>query len=427
MRITSSGLSADIDLDAIDLFDPGFYATGDPHPVWKLMREKAPAHRQTLPDGRSFLSVTRYADVSAVLRDHTRFTSRRGTVLSVLGSTDPAGNKMLAASDPPVHTAMREPLNRVMSFTALEAQKPQVKRLVHRMLAPLADGGTFELAAAATAFPMAFTGLLMGLPEEDLGDLARLATMAVAPEDAMFQEGEVGGNLVTAHHELFEYLAERVGPSAGQDNLIGYLVGMDAGGRRLRHDEIVFNSYSMLLGANATTPHSIAATILALIEHPEQYARLREDPELVAPAVEEGLRWASPANHFLRHAVTDTEIAGTPVRRGEAVVAWIGSANRDESVFTDPYRFDVGRSPNRHLAFGWGPHYCIGAPLARIALRLLFGELARLVERLEPTGEVEHLTSNFIAGIKRMPVVATLRAGADEVLAAANEETRVPR
>ncbi|KAA2254640.1 cytochrome P450 [Solihabitans fulvus] len=417
MRITVPDGPLDaVDLDAVDLRDPVFHATGDPHAVWRAMRAKSPVHRQELPDGRSFLSVTRHADVGAVLRDHRRFTSRRGTLLSILGEADPAGDKMMAASDPPIHTAMREPLAKVLSYGALRARQPDIRLVVRRLLAPVADGGPWDLAEAVAGFPMAFTGALMGLPERDWPYLTELTTMAIAPEDASFVDGAGHGNLVTAHHELFEYFAQRIQSRTHRDDLIGFLARMQLGERRMRLDEIVYNCYSLLLGANVTTPHAIAATVLAFVENPDQYARIGDDPDAVADAVEEGLRWSSPANHFMRYAVADTELGGVPVRAGEALVTWLGSANRDERVFTDPYRFDVARQPNRHLAFGLGPHYCVGAPLARIALRLFFGELVALASGFELAGPVEHLSSNFTAGIRRMPITVRLREHAAATL-----------
>ncbi|MFC6091651.1 cytochrome P450 [Saccharothrix lopnurensis] len=412
MRLSTPTGDEEVDLDAVDLFDAATYSDGDPHVVWHAMRDRAPVHRQVLPDGRGFVSVTRHDDVSAVLRDHTRFTSKRGTLLSILGSADPAANKMMAASDPPVHTAMREPMAKALSFTALRARHPSVLAVVRRLLAPLAGAEPWDVAEAGTGFPMEFTGALMGLPESDWPELARLTTMAIAPEDPSFGAEAGHGSLVAAHHELFEYFGEQVQGRGERDDLIGFLKAMDVGGRGMRADELVYNCYSLLLGANVTTPHALAGTVLAFTEHPDEYARLTGDDHQTSIAVEEGLRWASPANHFMRYAVVDTELSGRPVRAGEAVVAWLGSANRDERVFADPYRFDVARTPNRHVAFGFGPHYCIGAPLARIALRLLFGEVVRLVERFELAGPVAHLRSNFVAGIRNMPVRAVLRPGA---------------
>ncbi|MFG7941085.1 MULTISPECIES: cytochrome P450 [Streptomyces] len=420
MRLTRPAETPALDPAETDLADPRLYATGDPHAIWLTMREHAPVLRQTLADGRSFWSVVRYHDVNDVLRDHTRFTSERGTLLSTLAVDDPAGGKMMAASDPPRHTALREPLSRAMSMRAMRRWEPRIRQMVLRLLAPLAEGTPWDLAEAAASFPMAFTGTLMGLPEPDWPRLTRLTSMAVAPTDSEFQEGR--GTLVAAHHELFEYFADHLRATAGtaDDSLVGFLRGMEIEGRRLRQDEIVYNCYSLLLGANVTTPHAIAGTVLAFIEEPGQYARLTADPALLTRAVEEGLRWSSPANHFMRYTRRETELSGVRIPAGEAVVAWLGSANRDRRVFAEPFAFDVGRSPNRHVAFGFGPHYCVGAPLARVALRILFEEIVANVGQFEQAGPVEHLASNFVAGIKHLPVTARLLDGAAERLGAAH-------
>ena len=416
MRITANGTAVpETDITAADLHAPSLYGSGDPHPIWTAMRRHSPVHRQELPDGRAFWSVTKYHDVNDVLRDHTRFTSARGTLLSILGGRDPAGGRMMAASDPPAHTAMRRPMAELLSARALAPLVPKVRRVVDRMLAPLA-GGAWNLARAAADFPMAFTGTLMGLPQSDWPRLTRLTSAAIAPEDPEFHRGP--GTLASAHHELFSYFSAEVRRRAADpgDDLVGHLLRMDVGGRPFRHDDLVYNCYSLLLGANVTTPHAVAGTVLALVEHPDEYRRVLADPALVPLAVEEGLRWSSPANHFLRHVTRPTEIRGVELRRGDPVVAWLGSANRDEEVFAEPFRFDVTRSPNRHVAFGFGPHYCIGAPLARIALRLLFEQVVDTVAEFRLEAPVEHLTSNFVAGVKDMRVTARLHPGALERL-----------
>jgi cytochrome P450 len=415
--VASSPESAGIDLSTIDLFDARLHGEGDPHAIWAAMRRKAPVHHQRLADGRAFRSVTRYKEVAEVLRDHTRFTSRNGTLLSILGQADPAGDKMLAASDPPIHTAMREPLTKVLSFAALQSRRPRIRRIVHRLLAALLDGGTWDIGKSAQAFPMAFMGGLMGLPESDWAELARLSAAAVAPDDPAYRESGSHGAAVAAHHQLFSYFSGRVGRRADHDDgLLGFLSRMRVAGRPMRHDEIVYNCYSLLLGANVTTPQTAAGTVLALTRNPGELRRLAADPALVDSGVEEGLRWVSPASHFMRHVVADTELAGVRLKKGEAVVAWIGSANRDEAVFADPYRFDVGRSPNRHLAFGFGPHYCIGAPLARMALRLFLEEFVNAVESVEVAGPVVRLHSNFVAGFTSVPVRARLRQPVTDAL-----------
>ncbi|MEU8501952.1 cytochrome P450 [Streptomyces lavendulae] len=401
-------LAPSTDLDSLDLLDPHLYASGDPHAIWTTLRERAPVHLQSLPDGRRFWSVTKHRDVREVLRDHTRFTSSQGTLLSVLGSRDPASGKMMAASDPPVHTMLHEPIARLLSRRALEPFVPKVRQVGRRLIERLVDG-PWDLAELAAGFPMAFTGTLMGIPEQDWARLTVLTTAAIAPEDPDFRLGNGLTTLATAHHELFSYFSRRTRRIPREDGLISALIGLEAGGRRLRHDELVYNCYSLLLGANVTTPHAVTQTVLAFIENPAEYRKLLDDPRLVSGAVEEGLRWSSPASHFLRHATQDTTLRGQQVCAGDAVATWLGSANRDEEVFPEPFRFDVTRSPNPHIAFGFGPHHCVGAALARMALNVLFAEITDSVERFELAGPVEHLASNFAAGIKHMPVVAKLR------------------
>jgi cytochrome P450 len=396
----------------VDLFDPALYSTGHPHALWRVLRAKAPVHRQELADGRRFWSVTRYDDACRVLRDHEYFTSEKGTLLSALDAGDPAGGKMMAASDPPRHTLLRESLNRVLSAKAVAARREVLRRPVGRLLEPLMAGETADLAVAAADFPMDFVGTFMGLPEADWPRLTRLTTMAVAPHDPAFQEGTSGLTLVTAHHELFEYFSARLAERDGTptDDLIGHLMRMRIDGEPLDHETIVYNCYSLILGANVTTPHTITGLVQALIDHPEAHRRAAADPALVPGCVEEGLRWSSPANHFMRYAVRDVELGGCRIEAGEALAVWLGSANRDEAVFANPYEFDIERRPNRHVAFGFGPHYCVGGALARLSLQMLFEEIFARIERFELAGEVRHLASNFVAGIKSMPVRAVPRS-----------------
>jgi cytochrome P450 len=419
VRISAPSEPLDVELEKVNLFDPMLYGLGDPHPIWKALRDRAPVWWQQLDDGRGFWAVSTHEDACWVLRDHTAFTSQKGTLLCILGALDPAGGRMMAVTDPPKHTQMREPLTRALSPKMIRPRRPEIERIVRHLLAPLAEGEPWDLAAAVAGFPMAFTGVLMGVPRADWPRLTRLTTMAIANDDPEFQEGSSRSTLIGAHHELFEYFSKqvRIRRAAPRDDLIGLLMRMEVEGRPMQLDGIVYNCYSLLLGANVTTPHVVAATVLAMIEHPEVYRHWTGHPELLVTGVEEGLRWASPANHFMRYAVKDVTVRGVRIREGEALAVFLGSANRDEEVFDDPYRFDLARRPNRHIAFGFGHHFCVGGPLARIALQILFSEILRLVERFELAGPVEHLTSNFVAGIKHMPVKARLCPGAERELA----------
>jgi cytochrome P450 len=392
---------------AVDLFDPSFHATGDPHAVWARLRATAPLHRQELPDGRAFWSVTRHRDVCRVLAEHRLFTSQRGSLLMQLGRGDAAAGRMLVATDPPRHAQLRRPLTRLFTGPALTAMTGLIREAARAVLAP-GDDGPWDLARRAAELPMAVAGALMGIPAQDRPELVRWTGMAAAPTDPLFAVAGEGATLAIAHHELFEYFSglarAKAGGGADADDLVGHLLSVHAGDGPLSHDEVVVNCYSILLGANATTPHTITGTVLALMEHPGQYRAAATDPSLVPGLVEEGLRWTSPASSFLRHATEDTELAGGRVRGGDPVVAWIGSANRDETVFPDPDRFDIGRVGNRHVAFGHGPHHCLGAAMARLTLRVFFEETLRLVEAFEPAGPPVRLVSNFVAGHTHLPV-----------------------
>ncbi|MEY9846721.1 cytochrome P450 [Streptacidiphilus sp. MAP5-3] len=400
--------SATVDLNRVNLFDPRFHATGDPHRVWAAMRERAPLHRQELPDGRSFWSVTRYHDVCRVLGEHREFTSERGSLLHQLGTNDAASGLLLVATDPPRHTELRRPLNRMFSATGLAATRERIRAAVRGILAPALDVGEWDLAECAAKLPMAVAAQVMDIPEEYWPDLVAWSAMAASPEDPAHAVPD-GSALLVAHHGLFDYFSREFDRRSGTpgDDAIRLLMTMRGG--ELSREEVVVNCYSLLLGANATTPHTVTGTLLALAERPWLYRRAAAEPAAIPGLVEEGLRWSSAASCFLRHAVDDVEIAGGVVPAGDPVAVWIGSANRDATVFRDPELFDPTRGDNRHIAFGFGPHYCLGATMARITLRIFFEEFLGLFEEIEPAGEPVRLASNFVSGYTRVPLRTRVR------------------
>ncbi|MCX4920143.1 cytochrome P450 [Streptomyces sp. NBC_00687] len=413
MRLTP-GPARDIDLDGVDLFDLDLYTSGDPHPVWDLMRAKAPLHHQVLPDGREFWSVTRYEDVCRVLGDHREFTSERGTVPTHLGQDDVAAGVLMTSTDPPRHTEVRRPLGSKLTARAVRSWEDSIRRTVVRFLEPALDGEVFDLAERALLLPAIVTGPLLGIPDKDWAELVQLTAMVTAPSDPHFQLGSEAATLAISHHELVTYVTEwvkrRRASGDQDDSLLHHLMSVRPGGAPLSDEEIALDGYSILLGANVTTPHTVSGTVQALIERPEQFDKVQADPTLIPNLVEEGLRWTSAACNFMRYAVTDVPIAGGIIPAGAAVVAWIGSANRDASQFPDPHTFDITR-PNakRQVAFGFGPHFCIGAPLARLTLRVFFEELLDRFASLDLAGEPEHLRSYFIAGMTHLPIAAQKR------------------
>ncbi|MFF8633776.1 cytochrome P450 [Streptomyces pilosus] len=411
MRMTVSGASASCGFDMVDLHDPMLYGQGEPHSVWRHLRRHSPVHRNVTADGRSFWSVTRHQDVMRVLRDHEVFTSARGNLLTTLGTDDVAGGRMVTVTDPPHHARLRAPQVAALTAGVRGTGGTRMREAVRALLRPALDGSPWDLARAATRLPLMALGPVMGLPAADWPALGRLAFAAVAPDDPVYAAEGTRTTLATAHHELFSYFraALRSRHRSPADDLLTRLLPPAGEDTRAAAELAVYHCYSLLLGAVTTLPHTVSATALAMAENSRVIEAMRQGPQALATGVEEALRWSSPAAHVLRHTTRPVELAGVPLSRGEAVVAWLGSANRDEAVFPDPYRFDPGRTPNRHLAFGYGPHYCLGAALARASLTAVLVELVDAVEAVEVCGPVEHLNSHFIAGINRLPVRLTPR------------------
>jgi cytochrome P450 len=407
------GAGRDIDLDRVDLFDLDLYTSGDPHAIWDAMRAKAPLHHQVLPDGREFWSVTRYDDVCRVLGDYQTFSSERGTVVTHLGVDDVAAGRLMTSTDPPRHTEVRRAIGAKLTARAVASSQNRIRQAIVRFLESALDGSTWDLAERAHRLPMIVAGPLLGIPERDWDEVVQLSSMVTAPSDPHFQCGSEAATLAISHHELVssvtEWVKRRRSAAGGDGSLLDHLMSVRVGDAPLTDEEIALDGYSILLGANVTTPHTVSGTVLALIERPEQFAKVRSDPSLISNLVEEGLRWTSAACNFMRYAVRDAQIGGGTVPAGGAVVAWIGSANRDESQFSDPHAFDVTRNASRQVAFGFGPHYCIGAPLARMTLRIFFEELLQRFASIDLDGEPQHLRSFFIAGMTHLPIVAQKR------------------
>jgi cytochrome P450 len=258
--------------------------------------------------------------------------------------------------------------------------------------------------------PMAVGARMMGLPAADVDPLMRLAYASLAPDEPRYQvPGLDGPTAAYAHYEIVAYfsacLAERR-KRPGSD-LISHLIAVEVGGRPMTDHELLANCLSLLLGAVVTTSHVISATIIALTETHAGEGRWPDSPSMPA-MIEEALRWSSPVTHFMRRARRDTEICGQKISEGDAVTAWIASANRDETTFPRAYELDFGRAPNRHVTFGAGPHICLGRDLGRLMLMHSFEQLIASIESFELADDPVHLASNEIAGVISLPVRAKL-------------------
>jgi cytochrome P450 len=404
--MTPPGPGARLPLDGIDLYDPERYRSSAQHPAWHSLREQAPVWAQRTPAGGRFWSATRYQDVAAILMDDRHFGSEHGTILAVAGG-DIAGGKTINLMDQPKHAWVRLPAMRTMSTRVSRERREAVRAHVRSILGDAFEcGEVVDFAGLMLHLPLAAVGEVIGIPPELWPGIPRWAMAGVAPGDPEFAIGSEEETLKKAHYELFSTFSALIRERRGrrQDDLISILLDLDFGGRRMDDHELLLNCYSFAMGAITTTPQVASHLLLALIEQPGAWRRLRADRSLVPAAVEEALRWASPTNHLMRRVLTRVRVADTWLEEGDLICAWVASANRDQAVFPNPYEFLPGRSPNPHLAFGIGAHRCIGGPPAQIALAVLLEEMLDRVEDVRLAGEVTHLYSNFINGITHLPV-----------------------
>jgi cholest-4-en-3-one 26-monooxygenase len=403
-----------VDVAQIDLLDRDRFTQGIPHEWFTWLRANAPVFHHDEPDGAGFWVITRYDDIVAANRDAAAFSSSQdlGGVVTLEGPTAPfpgtemAGNMMLFM-DPPGHTRYRKLVNRGFTPRMIAALEPHVRELTAGIVeAAIAKGDCDFVVDVAAELPLEVIAELLGVPREDRHKLFDWSNRMVGSEDPEYQVSEQ--HVMEAQVEMFMYaqaLAEqrRADPQA---DIVSTLLAAEVDGDQL--SEMDFNLFFMLLSVagNETTRNAIAHGMNAFLENPDQWALLVDDPQARIPdAVEEILRWASPVLFFRRNATKDVTLGGQTIRAGEKISLWYISANRDENVWDDPFRFDITRNPNPHIAFGGGgPHFCLGAQLARLEIRLLFEELAARVPRLEALGEPERLRSNFIGGIKHLPV-----------------------
>jgi cytochrome P450/nitrite reductase/ring-hydroxylating ferredoxin subunit len=413
---------AGLSVEEIDLTDLDRWVRGVPHEWFELLRQDAPLHWQDESEGAGFWSFTRYDDIVAVSKDYAAYSSETGgTSLQDLTPEELDARKSMIDTDPPRHTRLRAIVNQGFTPRVLNAYEERIRGLARDILARATERGEFDwVADVASELPMWVFSEIMGLPVEDrrllieLGDkllgntdpevMGEAAVAEVALRDAELRKlpfsSPYAADLMAYGLELGE--TRRREP---RDDITTRLVEAEVDGVRLTPRE--FETFFILLttAGNETTRHTISLGLQALFEHPEERARLVSDPSLAAGAADEILRWAHPVHHFRRTATRRIEAHGKVIEPGQKVVVWYASGNFDGRRFADPYRFDVSRSPNRHLTFGLGgPHFCLGAHLARLEVRIWLEEMLPYLDRIEPAGRPDRLRSNFFNGVKRLPV-----------------------
>jgi cytochrome P450 len=416
-----------VQVRSIDLVNPDNYVNGVPFEWFDHLRREAPVywHEEPAPN-RGFWAVTRYDDLVEIHRDWRTYSAAKGFVmLEELQEDQLDARRSLIETDPPRHSALRNLVSKQFTKRAVAVYEDYVRELARSIVDDALGKEEFDFVTEISRLlPMRALCAIMGIPVEDADRLVTLADAMVGHADPEYTTAVIDRDDTDAYRELpfrspagaevFAYADElrRRRRSDPRDDVMTVLATGRAGGVALTDPEYR-NYFSLLVVAgNETTRHTISHGMLALLERREQLDRLANDPGIAETAAEEMIRWATPAMHFRRTAMRDVELRGQRIRAGDKVVTWYISANRDELVFDDPYRFDIARSPNPQVAFGphgASLHFCLGADLARMEVAVLFQELLPRLRSIDLAGPVERLRSNFHNGVKHLPVRAAAR------------------
>jgi len=405
--------------DDLNLANQLFFAHGDPHAVWKRLRAEDPVHWTDGGLSRGFWSVTKLEDVHAVYRDAATFKSGYGLPSSPemeRFDADPqrgAREKMLVQSNAPFHIGLRKAFVGPFLQRAITRYEEPGRKIVAELVDEVLPRGECDFVTdVAAKLPMAIICDMMQVPRTQWGQMFRWANMAMAAEDPEYQiEGGATVTKTAGYGGIFNYVLQLALERRGNpgDDLLSLISNCKVDGRLLTEEEVGHNGFMFVIGGLETTRNSTSGGVAELIRNPGQMRKLREDRTLMRSAIEEIVRWTSPIVQLMRVATRDTELRGRKIKQGDWVVVWNASANRDEEAFEDPYRFDISRWPNDHAGFGYGPHFCLGAHLARLEMRLMLNDVLDRMPDIQLTGEVERVASNLIGGIKRMPVKFTPR------------------
>jgi methyl-branched lipid omega-hydroxylase len=397
---------AEVELDTIDLMDPEWFRDGPPHELFARMRAEAPVRWNETPGQGGFWSVTRHADIAAISRDTDSFSSHRAGIFLEPDQVVPLdlARNLLLYKDPPEHTKYRLPMQSAFVPHSVGPLTDDVRARVTRVIDGVVERGSCDFVKdIAVPVPLGVLAGLMGLPDTDMPRLyewtEQIEKAQRSPEPAAAME---------TFAEMSGYLHEQIANQSDlgeADSLVMRLRRAEVDGRPFDDSEILVFFGLLVFAGNDTTRNTASSGMLALLAHPEQLTMLRDDPALVSSAIEEILRWTSVVNYFVRTATRATEIGGQKIREGDKVVIWYVSGSRDEEVYEDPQTFDISRTDQSHQAFGGGGrHFCLGAGLARLELRIVFEEVLRRMPDIVQAGEAERLRSSWANSLTSLPV-----------------------
>ncbi len=396
----------------VDLSDPATFVEGPPHATFRWLREHDPVHWQEevgasgMPPGPGYWALTRHADVAFVSKHPELFSSEVGTcVVGEMADKDRANmQKQLINMDPPRHTSMRNLMNPHFKPGAVRRTESHMRALVEQTLDRLVGQSECEFVEAVSA-PISLGGLthLLGVPDKHAKRFYKWTNKLIGASDPEVSS-ELRGRFAVLQIFLYAARARRKRARRPTGDIFSSLVHGRIDGEPLSKLELGMNYFLLIVAGNETTRNALSGGFEALCAHPDQLERLLCEPELLPSAIEEILRWVTPVMQFRRTALQDVELGGQLVREGDKVVMYYGAANRDPAVFGAPETFEITRKPNPHMAFGTGTHFCAGSHMARLQMRTFFEVWLRRFPNARVAGAPDRLQSNFINGIKSMPV-----------------------
>lgn len=403
-----------IDLST-DLKDPALYEAGVPHDLFAALRREDPVHWNPETDGAGFWSVMRQPDIVTVSKNPALFSSAydngghrifNENEVGVIGAGDSAIGHAFISRDPPSHTQYRKHIMPAVSPARLGDIEARIRERAEKLIDAIPLGEQVDLVPLLSApLPLLTLCELLGLSPDLWRELYHWTNAFVGEDDPDFRQSPEA--MATTLEEFMGFAAElfetrRASPS---HDIATLLANMELNGAPVPFRDFLGNMILVLVGANETTRNSLSHTVRAFSENPDQWQALRADRSLLKTAAPEMVRWASPVLHMRRTAMADTELGGKRIARGDKVVLWYASANRDEDVFENADRFDIARAKNPHVGFGFGQHVCVGSRLAEMQLRVAFDILADRVASFEVTGPSRRFRSNFLNGLKNLDVV----------------------
>ncbi|MFD4351343.1 cytochrome P450 [Nocardia sp. NPDC058518] len=405
-----------VDEAANVLADPAAYAD-EPrlHAALAALRAEKPVAWAEVAGYEPFWAITKHADVMAVERANHRFTNWPRPVLMTAKSDEmqaAVGIRTLIHMDDPQHRVVRAIAADWFGPKAMKAMGVRIEELAKRYVDRMRDtGGECDFVSEiAVNFPLYVIMSLLGVPESDFPLMLKLTQELVGSDDDELKRSTPPDEAMNALVEMFTFFqglteSRRANPT---DDLASMIANAKIDGEPLSDVDIVSYYAIIATAGHDTTSSSISGGLRALIEHPDQLDRLRSDPGLMPGAVEEIIRWVTPVKAFMRTAAEDSVVNGVSIPAGDSLLLSYASANRDEDVFDDPFRFDIGREPNKHVAFGYGVHFCLGAGLARMEIGKFLGELLPRLKSIELAGEPELTATTFVGGLKHLPIRFTI-------------------